>query len=453
LKPHQNASLSLNKPAGAARSAAFASSSNVFHWRDIGVVLLVAWLVRLVFILVAPPEARSVDNYDWEHVANILKAGGNPYKETSFLNWPPFWMQFIYLISKTAALLAVPFVRVLQGFLILVETAVVIVLIKLIRDVVPAAKVRGLVIVGLALNPAAVFLVCQHCNFDVLVALWLVLFVDSLLRYNHVEESTDWLAACLFLGLGILTKTVPLILAPLLVSGFRRMALRTKFLGLVLLLGPVTLGMSVIYVLAPSDVTAKVLAYRSTPGFFGISGLLHLAGADALIGFANLSFYLLLAAALLYLSALLWRRGCLGGRETVLCVALLLAATPVIGPGYGPQYLYWFMPFLIASYAFFGVGWRRVLAGFAVICATTYCIEYSLFPSHGRFLTIMLIHAQKIPLAQSLFDWGGHWSSPTGQTLIRLPLFAAYLALLATGFRILLRSLRKPQGTNHPGDE
>lgn len=47
--------------------------------------------------------------------------------------------------------------------------------------------------------------------------------------------------ACLFLGMGILSKTVPLILIPLLVGGLRRAASKVKFLGLVLLLGPVTM--------------------------------------------------------------------------------------------------------------------------------------------------------------------------------------------------------------------
>src|SRR5258706_7953258 len=114
-------------------------------------------------------------------------------------------MQLIYAVQYVADALGAPFFRVLQVFLILVESVVATLLIKLIQDVAPAAHARKIVLIGLALNPIAILLVCQHCNFDVLVALWLMLFMCSLLTYNRTKDGGYWLGACLFLGLGILT--------------------------------------------------------------------------------------------------------------------------------------------------------------------------------------------------------------------------------------------------------
>jgi hypothetical protein len=421
--------------------------------RDVFLVLAVAWAVRVLFILILPPSARSFDGVSWETVAKILESGGNPYRETGMLNWPPFWMQLIFVISKTAAVLGVPFLRALQIFLVLIESLVIIGLFKLVREIAPAVNARKIVIIGLALNPVAILLVCLHCNFDILVALWLLLFMDRLLRYNRLNETTDWLAACLFLGLGILTKTVPLVLVPLLVGGFRRVTPTAKFLGIILLLGPVALGMSVIYVLAPIDVTAKVFAYQSVGGYFGISGILLLTGANALQAPSRVFFYLLLAGVMSLSSILFWRRQSIGSRETILFAALVLAAIPVLGPGYGPQYIYWFLPFLIVSFAAYDRYWRWILACFGLVSAGTYLFEYALFPSHGMYLLHMLAHAHMIvpppavSQAQWVLDWSDKCFTQTGQTLVRLPLFAAYLVLLVSGAGILFRSVNQQQRT------
>jgi hypothetical protein len=418
-------------------------SKRALFLRDVFLVLAVAWAARILFMLIVPPEARSFDVTSWEAVAKTLESGGNPYQETSWLNWPPFWMQLIYVISKTAAVLGIPFLRALQIFLVLIESFVIIGLFKLVRAVAPAANARKIIIIGLALNPVAILLVCLHCNFDILVALWLVLFMDRLLRYNRHNETTDWLAACLFLGLGVLTKTVPLILVPLLAGGFRRVTPNAKFLGLNLLFGPVALGMSVIYVLAPIDVTAKVIAYQSIGGFFGISGLLHLAGIDTLITLYSALFCLLLVVVMTLSSIWFWRRQSIGDRETILFGALLLAAIPALGPGYGPQYIYWFLPFLIVSYAACGGYWRWILTGFWLTSVGTYLVEYALFQGHGMYLYNILAHAQMMSQAQLVLAWGQKWSTHTGQTLVRLPLFVAYLVLLVSGASSLFRNVNR----------
>ena len=362
-------------------------------------------------------------------------------------------MQLIFCLSKIAAVFKVtveysaPFFRVLQIFLILVEASVIILLIKLIQEVAPTAHARKIVIIGLALNPIAVFLTCQHCNFDVIVALWLLLFMNSLLQYNRANNPIDWLSACLFLGLGILTKTVPLLLIPMLAGGFRQAAASVRFLGGILLLGPVTLGMSIIYVLAPAGVTHNVLLYRSQSGNFGISGLFHMAGFDMYMNVPTIIFYVLLLAIMTISWIFFWRRHSMGSRETVLYPAILLALIPGLGPGYAPQYIYWFMPFLVATYAFYKGQWRMVLIGFAVICVCTYLVEYALLPEYGWSLVYLFdpkLVSGQLPLTLPpliKFSLIENLDSETGHTLLRLPIFIAYLILLSVGVRTLFRNI------------
>jgi hypothetical protein len=389
-----------------------------------------------------PAGARSIDASSWETIAKLLAAGKNPYHATSLLNWPPLWMQLVFCLAKVAAALGIPFFRALQVFLVLAESIVALLLLKLTHQMAPTAPARRIVIFGLALNPVAVLLVCQHCNFDVLVALWVILFLKSLLRYNLARNPVDWLSACLFLGLGVLTKTVPLVLVPLLAGGFRQATASLRSLGALLLLGPVTLGMSVIYVLAPSDVTSKVLFYRSQEGFFGIHGLMDLAGLEKYLSVQNVLFYLLLLGVLALSWNIFWRRHNIGDRETVLYTALLLAAIPTLGPGYATQYIYWFMPLLVLTFACYAGQWRVVLTVFGVISAATYLVEYAFFPEYGHSIFYLWPTSLSAGgMGDALMSLYYRLDSETGRTLLRLPIFLAYLMLLFFGGRTLLRDL------------
>jgi hypothetical protein len=412
--------------------------------RDILVLVAVAWVARLAFMLIFPPTVRSVDADSWQKIAQLLAEGSNPYRVTPLLNWPPLWMQLIFCISKVSTALALPFFRVLQVSLMLVETAVMILTARLIYEIKPTALARNLVLLGIALNPIAILLTCQHCNFDIIVDLWLLLFAGALLRYNRGENQADWLMACLFLGLAILTKTVPLLLIPLLAGGFRRMANSFRFMGAFLLLGPTTLGMSIIYVLAPADVSSKVLHYRSLAGYFGFSGLIYLANADYLEKASHFAFYFLVLAAQAFTAILLWRRRSLADRDTLLGLGLLLAAVPALGPGYGTQYIFWSIPFLLASYAFYGSKWRMTVIIFGLVSVLTYLFEYALFDEFGPFLDPLMRFMNHgagldptLPLLKNLNTKRGH-------VLANLPIFLAYLLLLVVGVRLFIRNVLNP---------
>ncbi|HEY1787714.1 MAG TPA: hypothetical protein VGJ73_06135 [Verrucomicrobiae bacterium] len=431
------------------------SQASSSHWRDICIVLIVSWAVRMAFVCMMPIGARSFDAYTWGHQADLLKSGVNPYMANEFFSWPPFWMQVVFVISKISDFLNVPFFRILQLSLILVESAVIVQVMRLIQRIAPAANARAIVMIGIALNPAAVFLVCQHCNFDVLMAFWVLLAAASLLRYNASDDLIDWLCACLFLGLGILTKTVPLALIPLLAGGFRKATASGRLLGTTLVLGPTALGMSIIYALGPSG-GMHVLKYRATNGiYFGFPGFLHAMGMDEFSRCFDDAFYIFGIGIMALTWRHLWQHRSLRDRETILYIAVILLAIPGLGPGLGSQYFYWFIPFFVISYALFSGLWRKVLIGFAIVAAITFILDYGLDRAYGyNFLYIMSqastpdeLHHWSMITTNSFcidtIDWERWLELPANETLERIPLFIAILTVIVFGARILILNLQE----------
>lgn len=421
-----------------------------FH-RDALLLLAVSWGARLLFVALVPAAAHSVDVDHWMEVSALLESGINPYGATGYLNWPPVWMQSLYLIGTLARTLELPFLTVLQTFLIAVESVLLLATLGLARRLLSPTDARRAVLFGLALNPIAILLVCQHGNFDVMVALWIVLFVAALERFHRERNPVDWLAACAFLGLGILTKTVPVVLLPLLSARWHEIPRRARWLGLALVLGPVLLGLSIIYALAPEGVAANVFRYRSLAGWFGISGLLRMAGATQLQALHGSLFNLFLATVLTFTGWTLARREGVEARDLVLTAMLLLATIPALGPGYGPQYVHWFLPLLAVLFATYDTRWRRVVGAWAAVAVVTYLVEYGLLASHGMFLV------QLTDGGGPLRGWSQAVSGQTGQTLLRFPLFMAYLGLLAGGAALLRPRLaglagaaREPAAGGHP---
>jgi len=423
--------------------------------RDIFIVLIASWVARVAFICLVPAGARSLDSYCWEFQAGYMNSGLNPYQVGHPFNWPPLWMQCVFLMAKIAGFLGVPFFLVLQFFLILVESAVIIQVMRLIRQIAPAANARAIALIGIALNPAAILLICQECNFDVLMLLWVLLAVESLLRYNASGDFIDWLCACMFLGLGILTKTVPLALVPLLAGGFRRATASGRFLATTLVLGPTALGMSIIYVLAPSAVLHNVLEYRAQGIYFGFPGFLHAMGMDSFSGWFDGAFYILGIGIMALTWRHLWKHHSLSDRETVLYIALLLLVIPEFGPGCGNEYFYWFLPFLVISYAAFGGLWRKLLIGYALINVITLIIEFGLMGTYGFNFLFILTHAPTAdviyhdwkaspagPIATAV-RWATWFSSPVHDTMERIPLFIAMLAIIVFGAGILAPRLQE----------
>lgn len=400
---------------------------------DLAVVLGVSWLARAAFWLVFP-NVHSNDVTHWLIVLDVLHAGRNPY-ETGLLNWPPLWLVVIVSVDAVADFLHVSFLTALRGLLILVESTLVVALYRvLVTAGASRVAVRRALLAGIALNPVAILLICQHGNSDVIVGLFVVLTVGALLAHARSRDVLAWLGGCLFLGLGVLAKTVPVILAPILAPGARVASSIGRALGCVLFLGPAALGMSVIFVLGPGDVLEHVIRYRSEEGRFGISGLLYLFGLSNVLAALKSAW----AFAILAVVVLLWRRlfrhPPLEPERLLLLAALLLMIPPVLGPGYAPQYAYWFLPVLVGTYVLLDHEWRTLLRLGYVIAGLTFLWEYAVLPHYGQFAY------RFAPDSNWLIDLSD-FALPAGmQTLIRLPLFLVLILIIVQGLRRLATS-------------
>jgi hypothetical protein len=400
--------------------------ANRRRWRDVAQLLGASWLVRAGFIALMPSRVHSADVDRWISVARELRAGANPYVTTTYLNWPPLWMTVIWLLDHVARAVDISFLLTLQLFLIAVESVVVVLLYWFLATVAPK-EARRIVLVAICLNPVAVLLVCQHGNFDVLVGLLCLAGTLALARDTRTRDVVAWLAGALALGLGALAKTVPLALAPLLAPGAKANHPLARLLAAALFVGPALLGVAVIYALAPHAVLDNVVLYRSTEGWYGLTGIAGVLGLNrATAGYSKILFPAVLLVWVTAGSVLLTRRR-LDARHAILLGAIVLLAVPTLGPGYAPQYAYWWLPLLVATYPLFDRGWRRLLLGLYAIAAATYVVEYALFRGHGWFLEAFFPSSHFIEQANHHLDQQ-NWS-----TLLRLPLFAASLAVLAGG--------------------
>lgn len=362
-----------------------------------------------------------------------MQAGDNPYEKTQVLNWPPFWMLVLRGVGLFSNLFHVSAIRVIQFVLIACECLVTTVCYVILKQFFNVIKPEKLLTPVLALNPIAIFQSCQHGNFDVFVGLWVALMVYALLRCQKEASGNWWLVACLCVGMGIFTKTVPVVLAPLLIVGAAGQRKATWLAGTILALAPVAISMSLLYLSAPDGVVRNVIGYRSIPGYYGITGIIGLIdAADAMSYYLKLAPWLILA--FVGWIGFLMKHTRLTGPKTVVVPALaLLVFLPTFGPGYSPTYIYWFLPLLPLYYQASAVGVRRFLVVGLVVVTCTYVYEYAVFNSHGAFLTKMITSRNFQETAENL---GGRRS----QVPARLPMFAFYVGLLVLLVREMMPS-------------
>ena len=455
---------------------------------DLAILLGVSWLARVLFVI-AIGDAHSVDVDAWQRALEAEHDGQNPY-ETGVLNWPPFWLQIIALLDAVANHVGTSFWTALRIYLIMAESALVATLyLTLVSVGARRDAVRRALLVGIALNPVAILLVCEHGNSDINVGLLVTLAVTALIAHWRSRDVVLWLCGCLLLGVGVLAKTVPLVLAPILAPGARLAGKAGTVLGAALFLGPAALGLSVIMALAPEATRMHVIEYRSLSGFFGVHGLLYdvttlrawigpvmvvalivsaafiwrsgsreppssanlvfLVGAllfmAAVYGVATLFdrlssldvrprydtlFTLLAIATIVWLSHRLWRGPLLKPEELFLFIAVIFMLVVAFGSGYGPQYVYWFMPALVATYVLLDDAWRRTLRIGYVVAGLTYLVEYGFIPWLGAW----------VPAVFGSSDWTtdvAEFLIPYRLVLLNVPLFAVYLLVLAGGIERL----------------
>ncbi len=396
---------------------------------DLVIIVIVLLACRFLFIALMP-HVFSVDMISWTIIGELLNRGINPYNNTIMLNWPPFWMQIIFLVQKISEFSNIPFPKIIQALLISTELSVAIFLYLAIKRFFPSANAFRGVLIGISLNPVSILLVCQHCNFDVIVSLWIVLFFVMLFYFWEKDTPDYWLCACLFLGLGVLTKTVPIILFPLLLYCIRQINNRYRLIGAYLFIFPCFLGMSILFTLGPGQIFTSVLSYRAKAGYFGFTSFLY--DAPYALPVYNMLFLALILFILAKSSFYFFKQKKLDSRYLLLFGTLLLMIIPTFGPGYSPQYIYWYIPLLIMSYSLFDGKWKILLIAFYCISVVTYIVEYGFFVTHGAFFAA-LFERRGIDISNLCEQL----STESAQSIIRLPLFLAYLTITTKAFLLL----------------
>jgi hypothetical protein len=461
--------------------------------RDLAIVLAASWLARGAFVA-AIGDAHSLDVDYWRGALSAQDEGKNPY-ETGVLNWPPLWLMVIVAVDYAASVVGIGFLAALRLYLVLVESGVVVALYFTLLSIgAERLAVRRALLVGIALNPITIILVCQHGNSDVQVGLLVVLAVAALGAYQRSRDVLLWLCGCLFVGLAILAKTAPLVLAPLLAPGGRLASGVGRALGAVLLLGPAALGVGVILALAPSAVLDHVIGYRSTRGFFGVSGMvtefgvynerftvvtllalgafaglavlwrrfkdesrsrpdrsvLLIAGAIVVTllwlveafdrftsvdarGYYARGFTFVVLAAVAWLGYRLWRSPPLTPRALFLLVAMTFMLVVAFGPGYGAHYAYWFIPALVGTYVLLDDAWRRLLRLAYVVAGLTYAVEYAVVPFLGAYAIAMF------GSSGWMSDLSEYLTVPHRWVIFRLPLLVVYFIVIAQGIARLVK--------------
>ena len=405
-------------------------------------------------------DAHSVDVDSWVLAVATQAEGRNPY-ETGVLNWPPLWLEVIFVLDRVADYLDMSFLSVLRLYLVLIESATVVTLyLTLVYVGAPRDAIRRALLVGIALNPVMIILVCQHGNSDVNVGLFVSLACAALIVYERSRDVLVWLVGCLLLGLGVLAKTTPLVLAPVLAPGARLAPRTGRALGVALFLIPVVIGLSVIVALVPDAVYTHVIRYRTAPGNFGFPGVLQgvtavdyrsrivLMSALAVFAFVvwlssrmrheslsgtravlvaltvlmlaalllvevlealtigardklRLRFHICLFSAVVLMGYRLWKEQPLAAETLYLLVALIFMVVVTFGTGYAAHYAPWFVPALIATYVLLDDGWRRLLLIGYFIAAATYAFEYAFIAFLGAYADPIFGYPQWID------DFGG----------------------------------------------
>jgi hypothetical protein len=402
-------------------------------------VLAVAWMVRLLFTILLPSYAYSWDISSWEKVASLLGTGENPYATTTFLNWPPLWMILLYGMARVSEWTGLELITVIRLVLVAFESLVIVLTGVLLSRISPGAPVRTILLFGMALNPVAIFVICQHGNFDVIATAFVAAGLVALVSHGSSRDAVDWLLACLLFGLAILTKTYPVALTPLLVPGARIASWKERAFGGVLLAGPAALGMAVLYALEPEAIMRNVLRYRGgRPETFGLSGIAEVFDIGWLQGIGHLAGPLLVAAVLAGTVAAWWWREP-EPRKIVLAAALILLAIPTLGPGFGAQYVVWFIAFFVAGYA---SGSRRMKAALwlsLVVSSVTYFILYGYLRDLGQFMTFLSGTPREVEF--------GRWAAElSGLAMINLPMFVCWVLVLVAGLADLRRRDAVPAG-------
>lgn len=301
-------------------------------------IFLLALLVRLVPVALL----STVENYDIESyriVAEAFNGGEDVYASTAGQNRHPYlplmvyWMGFAHWLSSK---LPLPFPLVVRLLPVFADALLALVLYRrAARRVEPSLPNPGLLY---AIQPVAVFVSAYHGQFDAVAGLLILLAISS-------SSARPWLQG-LWLGLGILVKSWPVLAFPVMVTRLRRNRARLLFIlgvGAIPLAG--VLLYSTIRQVEVMAILQRAAGYNQGVGVWGIAYLVRLLLVNILERTDIYAWFIQLARygtlALLGLVWWKWARH----QDDARGVRTMLLAFLALTHAFAVQYLQWIVPF------------------------------------------------------------------------------------------------------------
>ncbi len=404
--------------------------------RSLWTLLACAAAARLFCLYIWPSHVFSVDLQSWGTVVTAMHAGFNPYQKYHLLNWPPLWMEILFVLGRLCDRFGWSLPACIVLFLTAADLVLIFSLWRLLRLLDLRNRAFRPVLWGLCLNPFMILLTVQQGNFDVIPTIFVLCFLYSLIQFRRGGEPIDWLLAAAFLGLGALAKTFPLLLIPILIGEARRLNPKIWLLGVLLCAAPAFLSLAPLFALDPHGIIEGVLLYRGVPGQSGISGFLSLLAGSASVHTYSAYFTAFLILLMLSSASILWLRPLHHDGDVILLTLLLLISIFLFGPGSAVQYWYWVAPFLVIGYLQ-SSDLARVILPAAIVISVTEIIAYAYQPAMGFFLYRWV----QTHFNRAIYRW---FSVDRHVFLFTLPMTAATLALWIAALRSLLAARKAP---------
>ena len=128
------------------------------------IAVAIAIAVRVVLIFAWPSQSFSCDLAAWKTVAASALVGVNTYDKTVVLNWPPLWMEILFVLGKLANRFDWDFFTSIRLFLTAADAILVLSTYALLDVLQIRTDKFRLVLLGICLNPLLILLTIQQGN-------------------------------------------------------------------------------------------------------------------------------------------------------------------------------------------------------------------------------------------------------------------------------------------------
>ena len=302
----------------------------------------------------------------WRLVIREFNMGNNPYL-TKKLNWPPLWPTMLLYTGRVQTVYGLPDYFAVKVVPILVDASIAIAL--YVWFIQGSADPRSAFRRALwyALNPVAIFTCAFHGQFDCLPAFFSLLAVMALERARTTAAA---LQSAFWLNLGIMSRTWPVVLLPILLGHVRPLSRKLLFIALALV--PTVVSLYILYLQAPAAIMDNVIRYQGSNSNWGFDAVSVFLPHHVGVTMRRLMLCVLYAAwIVLYIVA--WRK-----RLPLTPTAILGVLTYyVFSPGIGGQHLEWMVPFAVFA------DFRRMRL-YTLIAGTAIAVVYIFSPYNGE---------------------------------------------------------------------